>query len=234
MRGERDVVHEHDGRRLQTAAVPCSRARRTRPGCPVFAAAGSASCSHAVPGEPGMTRSSASRSGIGDRLVRVEHERVARRSGVSLDHARSSPDKMTADAGRFAAELAGVNADAHFGCGRSTARPRARGAMPPREQRVFVGASHVARRLSPCELPRAVEAAARAGSRADRRRRAGVPAPPPGFPDHPDRSTVPHRRRLRAARRGSRRRPARRQTSPRAPVCRILRRTTAARTPARP
>ncbi len=36
-------------------------------------------------------------------------------------------------------------------------------AMPPREQRVFVGASHVARRLSPRELPRAFEAAARAG-----------------------------------------------------------------------
>ncbi len=38
-----------------------------------------------------------------------------------------------------------------------------RGALPPRKQCVFVGTSHVARRLGPCELPRAVEAAARAG-----------------------------------------------------------------------
>ena len=40
---------------------------------------------------------------------------------------------------------------------------RSGSAMPPREQRVFVRASHVARGLSPGELPRALESAARAG-----------------------------------------------------------------------
>ena len=70
---------------------------------------------------------------------------------------------MTADAGGFPAELAGVNPDAHYGCERPTAAPAAtRGAMPPREQGVLVGAPHVARGLGPAELPRALEAALRA------------------------------------------------------------------------
>ena len=110
---------------LSAAAARCSRARRRRPGGPAFAAFGSASCSHAVPGEPGMTRSSALRSGASDVLVRVEHERVARRRRIRRPCAEQAR-QMTADAGWFAAELAGVNADAHFDCERSTVRRRVR------------------------------------------------------------------------------------------------------------
>ena len=123
MRGKRDVVHEHDGRRLRAAAAPCSRARRTRRGDPVSPPSAARVCSHAVPGAPGMTRSSALRSGVAIGLVRVEHERVPRRSRIRRPCAQQ-PRQMTADAGGFAAELAGVNADAHFDCGRSTGRRR--------------------------------------------------------------------------------------------------------------
>jgi hypothetical protein len=69
---------------------------------------------------------------------------------------------MATYAGWLAAELAGVNADAHFDCERSTVLRRDGRAMPAREQGVFVGTPHVTRRLRPCEVTRAFEATSRA------------------------------------------------------------------------
>ena len=96
MRGKRDVVHEHDRRRVRAAAAPYSRERKTRPADPASSPCGSASCSHAVPAAAGDDRSSA----LAKRSRRRAHARRARTCGATRRHPSTTREAAPTGDGR--------------------------------------------------------------------------------------------------------------------------------------
>ena len=122
VRGKRDVMHEHDRRRL--------RQQRCRiAGCEEYVQPVLFRCPWQRELLPRRSRRARNDAQLGAAkrgrhvLMCIEHERVAQRRRIRRPCAEQ-PRQMTADAGGSAAELAGVNADAHFDCERSIGRRR--------------------------------------------------------------------------------------------------------------